>query len=104
MALKTQIFKSSINIEKDRASLSNRTQGSGNIELEPNTSSFVVIEFATEYKQPPSFMYSIMINDNEFELFHYIREITNKNVKLCVANKSDIARALVINYVIFPML
>lgn len=94
-----QAFKSSLNKQRDRDSQIVHIQNKVPIKLEANTSIFAIVDYKHDYGQVvPFIQYNIVCADNEFQLCHYIRDVTPKSFTLCISNEATQPRELIVNY------
>lgn len=96
-----QPFKSPINIEREKlaAYAKQKVNGTITFKINPNESTFATATFYNfEFKNVPSVIYSVIADDNDFGLQHYIRTRTIKDVAFVFCNATDKLRNVTVYY------
>lgn len=96
-----QSFKSQINIDREKAVTTQNQKINGTIvfKVNPNESTFITANFYNlEFKNVPSVLYSVVVDDNDFGLHHYIRSKTIKDISFVFCNATDKVRNVTVFY------
>jgi hypothetical protein len=91
-----EIFKSPVNIQNSVVARYAAT--SELITIGANTSARVTLTFARAFDSMPVVFYSILCADALFGLSHYIAEVTNTGVIVCIENQALVERTIKITY------
>jgi hypothetical protein len=89
-----EVFKSPVNVAHEVAEKTSEYITVDAITIAPNTSVRVTIPFTKTYSAPPSFIFSYLCQDTNFELSAYISEITTGSAVVSIENQALTERIL----------
>lgn len=91
-------FKSQINMKHEKDAKTVVINNQLTLKLEPNTSGTITIQFNHDFGYLPIVFYTIICDDDNFQLCHYIKQITTKGFICNVQNESPQEREISMVY------
>lgn len=87
-------FKSHINLKQERDAKVVVINNQLTLQLEANTSGTITVTFNHEFEYIPIVFYTIICNDDHFQLCHYIKEITPRGFICNIENEGPHTRSV----------
>ena len=97
--IQIQTYKTNSNIRRDNKQTNYKILSEQNIQIPPNTSIKVVINYNHQYKYKPRMSYELQVNsDNEFGIEHHYGQMTPNFCTIHILNKLAMTREVTIIY------